>query len=82
MWDICFRVTVDKCIGKEIGALFGIYDVHGTEGLVLGSYADNLLGNFDSVTIFGVQTCDEGVGFACLHHHHTEVVALEHLVLG
>ncbi len=50
--------------------------------LELGTDADDLLDDLDRIGILGVETGDEGVGLARLDHHHAEVVALEHLVVG
>ena len=49
--------------------------------VVLRTDADNLLGTLDSVRELGIYACDECVSVACLNHHHTEVVTLEHLVV-
>ena len=50
--------------------------------LVLRTDADDLLHHLHRVGVLSVETCDESVGLACLHHHHAKVVALEHLVVG
>ncbi len=39
-------------------------------------------GHLDGVAVLGVQSGDESVGLTGFHHHHAEVVALEHLVVG
>ena len=44
--------------------------------------ANNLACHLKGVRVFGVKTCDEGISFACFHHHHAKVVALIHLVLS
>ena len=56
--------------------------MHRTEMLVLRLYADDFLGYLDSVAVFRIKTGDECIRIACFHHHHTEVVAFEHLVVG
>ena len=56
--------------------------MHRTEMLVLRLYADNFFGNFDRIAVFGIKTGDECICIACFHHHHTEVVAFEHLIVG
>ena len=56
--------------------------MHGAKVIVFRTYADNLFGHLDGVRIFCIQTGYESVGLAGLNHHHTEVVALEHLVVG
>ena len=80
----CFRVgmAVDERVGKEVRTFFGVEDVHGTEMLVFRTDADYFFGYLDGIAVFGVQSGDESVGLAGFHHHHTEVVALEHLVVG
>ena len=50
--------------------------------VVFRLYADYFFGDLDCIGIFGVHARDECVRFASLHHHHAEVVALEHLVVG
>ena len=55
--------------------------MHGAEGLEFVAHADNLLSHLDGVAVLGVEAGNEGVGIACLDHHHTEVVALKHLVV-
>ena len=52
-----------------------------SEVVVFWSDADDLLGHLDSIGELGVYTRDEGVCLTCLHHHHAEVVALEHLIV-
>ena len=44
--------------------------------------ADDLVDHLDGVGVLGVKTRDEGIGLARLHHHHAEVVTLEHLVVS
>ena len=56
--------------------------MHGSEVIVFGTDANDFLDHLDGVRIFGVKTCDVSIGIACLNHHHTEIVALEHLVVG
>ena len=78
---IGIRMTVDQCIGDEICSFLGIQDVHCSEMVVSRLYTDNFLGYLDSIWIFGVQTCNKCIGFSCFHHHHTEIVTFEHLVV-
>ena len=56
--------------------------MHCGECAVLVADADHLLGYLDGIRILGVKTGDERVGVSRLYHHHTEVVALVHLVVG
>ena len=76
------RMAVDQCVGQEVSTFLGVQYVHGAEVGVTGLYADDFFGHLDGIAVFGVQSGDESVGFACLYHHHTEVVAFEHLVVG
>ena len=75
-------MTVDECIREEEHALLGVEDVHSGECAEFRTYADNLLCHLDGVGVFGVQSGDECVSIACLYHHHTEVVALVHLIVS
>ena len=75
------RMPVNQCICQEISAFLGVQDVHGTEMLVLRTDADYLLGYLDGVGVFSVQTGNESISFSGFYHHHTEVVAFEHLVV-
>ena len=75
-------VTVDKCVGQEECSFLGVQDVHGAEMFVFGTDADYFLGHLDGVAVLSVEAGDESVRFARLHHHHAEVVALKHLVVG
>ena len=74
-------MAVYQCIGNEEGSMFGIQDMHGSEMLVSRLDTDDFLGYLDGVGIFGVQTSYERIGFSCFYHHHTEIVAFEHLVV-
>ncbi len=75
-------MAVDQRVGDVVGALLGVEDVHRGECLVVRTDADDLLCHFYSVGVLGVETCYEGVCLPRLHHHHAEIVALEHLVVG
>ena len=74
--------TVDERVGNEVCSLLRVEDVHCCKGAVALLHADNLLGNLDGIGILCIKTCHESIGIACLDHHHAEVVALEHLVIG
>ena len=80
----CFRIgmAVDKRIGKEVRAFLGVEDVHCAEVLEFRTDADYFFGHLDGVAVLGVQSGDESVGLTGFHHHHAEVVAFEHLVVG
>ena len=56
--------------------------MHGAEVLVWRTYAHNLGSGLDGIGELGVHARDESVSLAGLYHHHAEVVALEHLVVG
>ena len=56
--------------------------MHSAEVLELRTDTNDLVDNFDGVRILSVETGDEGVSFARLDHHHTKIVALEHLVVS
>ena len=75
-------MAVDKCVRQEVRTFLTVHDVHGTEMVVFRLYADDFFGDLDRIGIFGVHARDECVRFASLYHHHAEVVALEHLVVG
>ena len=75
-------MSVDERVGDEERALVGIQDVHRTEVLVSRAYADDFLGDLDGVAVFRVRAGDEGVGVAGFDHHHAEIVAFEHFVVG
>ena len=75
-------MAVDKRIGKEVRAFLGVEDVHCAEVLEFRTDADYFFGHLDGVAVLGVQSGDESVGLTGFHHHHAEVVALEHLVVG
>ena len=49
---------------------------------MLGLDAYDFIGNLYGVRVACIQSCDEGVCVAGLYHHHTEIVAFEHLVVG
>ena len=76
------RMTVDQSVSQEVSSLFGVQDVHGSEMFVFRTDADNFFRYFDGIAVFGVQSGDESVCVSGFNHHHTEVVALEHLVVG
>ena len=75
-------MTVDKRIGKEESTFFRVKDVHCTEVLVFRTDTDHFFGYLDGITVFGIESGDESVGFTGFYHHHTEVIAFEHLVVG
>ena len=56
--------------------------MHSAEVLVLRTDTDYLLGYLGRVRVLGVETSNKGIGLARLNHHHTEIVALEHLIVG
>ena len=56
--------------------------MHRTEVLVFRTDTYHLLSHLDGIGIFRVQTGDESISLASLYHHHTEVVAFEHLVVS
>ena len=84
--DVHQRVAVGVFVHQRVAhverAARRVDDVHGAEVLVLRPYADDLFHHLHRVRVLRVQSGDEGVGLARLHHHHAEVVALEHLVVG
>ncbi len=54
--------------------------MHGADMVQPFTNTDHLFGNGDGVGIFTEYPCDHGIGVACLHHHHAEIVALKHLL--
>ena len=75
-------MAVDECVCKEESAFLGVQDVHGAEVLVARTYADDLFRHLDGIAVFGVQSGNESIRLSSFHHHHAEVVALKHLVVG
>ena len=45
-------------------------------------HANHLLGNLDGVRELCIEACHKSIGITCLNHHHTKIIALEHLVIG
>ena len=76
------RMPVYEGVGKVVGAFLGVHDVHRPEMVESRPYPDDLLRHLYGVAVLGVRASDEGVGIACLDHHHPEIVRLEHLVAG
>ena len=76
------RVAIDECVGYEECAVLGVEYMHGAEVVISWLYAHHFLCHLDGVAVFCVGAGDKCVGFAGFHHHHTEVVALEHLIIG
>ena len=76
------RVLVDHRVGNVQRALLRVDDVHRAEVFVLRTDADDLLGHLYRVAVFSVESRNEGISLPRLHHHHAEVVAFEHLVVG
>src|SRR5574344_1938692 len=56
--------------------------MHRTEMLVFRTDANYLFCHLDSVAVFGIETREESISLASLHHHHTEVVAFKHLIVS
>ena len=56
--------------------------MHGGEVVVTVLDTDNLTGNLTCRIICGTCSGDESIGIACFHHHHTEIVAVKHLIKG
>ena len=75
-------VAVDERVGDEVDAFLGIYEVHRGEVVIALANADYFIGHLNRVGIFCVKAGDESICFARLHHHHTEIVALVHLIDG
>ena len=80
----CFRIgmTVNQCVCQEVSTFLGVQDMHGTEVFEARLDADHFFCHFDRIAISCIKTGDECICIACFHHHHTEVVAFEHLVVG
>ena len=80
--DQCLRigVLVHQRVGDIQRAARRVDDVHRGRRLELRLYANHLVHYLQRVAIACVETGDEGIGLARLHHHHSEVVALIHLV--
>ena len=56
--------------------------MHRTEVLIFRFDTDDFFSHFNGVGVLGVKTSDERIGFSRLYHHHSEIVALEHFVVG
>ena len=76
------RMTVDQRICQEVSTLLRIKNVHCSEMVESGLDADHFFGNFDGVAVSGIESGDKCVCISGFYHHHTEVVAFEHLVVG
>ena len=74
------RVTVDQRIGHEEGTLLTSQDVQGTEMLVTRADADDLLRHLGNLRVAAVYARHESVSVAGSHHHHTERIAVYHLL--
>ena len=79
---ICVRMTVYQSICNEISSFFGIKYVHCSEMVVSFLDSDNFLSYLDSVAVLGIKSCNESICITGFNHHHTEVVAFEHLIVG
>ena len=78
----CIRVAVNQCICQEVSAFLRVQDMHGSEMFESRLDADYFFGNFDRVAISRIKSRDKRVGISGFNHHHTEIVAFEHLVVG
>ena len=74
-------MAVNQGISHKVSTFFRIQDMHGSEVFIFRLDAYHFFCYFDGIGIFGIQTGDKCIGFSCFHHHHAEVVALEHLVV-
>ena len=74
-------MAVDECVRHKEYAFFCIKDMHCCKCAILLTNTNHLLRNLDGVRILSVKTGDECIGIARFYHHHTEVVALIHLVV-
>ena len=73
------RVAVDQRIGDEERPFLASQDVQSTEMRIRRTDADDLLCHLGHFGIAAVNACHESIGVACLDHHHTECVAVDHL---
>ena len=55
--------------------------MHGSEVLVFRLDADNFFRYLNGVRVLGVQSCYKCISISGFYHHHTEVVAFEHLIV-
>ena len=73
-------MAIEERICQKEHSLFGIHDMHGADMVQSLADADYLFGYGCSVGILAENAGDHGIGFACFHHHHAEIVAFEHLL--
>ena len=55
--------------------------MHSGKCVVLGTYSNNLFRHLDSIGILGVKSGYKCIGIPLLHHRHSKVIALIHLVV-
>ena len=56
--------------------------MHRSEVVESGLDADYFFGHFDGIAVSCIKSGDKCVCVSGFYHHHTEVVAFEHLVVG
>ena len=75
-------MTVYESVGNVVCATLRVEDVHSAKVFVLRTYAYDILCSLQGRGKLGIYASDESIGIARLHHHHAEVVAVKHLVVG
>ena len=80
----CFRirVAVNQCVCQEVSTFLGVQDMHCSEVFEARLDTDYFFGHFDRIAISCIKSGDESIRISCFHHHHTEVVAFEHFIVG
>ena len=73
---------VDGSVSQEEGAALGVEDMERGKVLKSGLNTNHFFSNLHRVATAGKGAGDKGIGFAGFHHHHTEIVAVEHFFGG
>ena len=76
------RILVDQGVCNIESAACGVNDMHGTKVLVLRTDANHFVHYLDGVGILGIESCQESICLTSLYHHHAEVVAFKHFIVG
>lgn len=71
---------VDHRVGKVIHTPLGVHYMHRCKMAVVRTYANHVAGNRRHLRVVGICSRHKGIGIACLNHHHTEIIAVKHLL--
>ena len=75
-------IEVDGGVGQKERAEFGHQDIHTRHLSDSGFGTDDLQSRTNCIRIISGKSADHGVGFACFHHHHAEIVAVLDFLTG